>query len=449
MSTQRVRDADHELIERLRNCAGDDRDFWSFADVERSRGRREPYQYPAMMVSPMQGELLQTISTVRNERPLVYDPFVGSGTTLAEAMRLGCGFVGCDINPLAVLLSTVKAEACANLRLPAAAERAAERSRRARGATREQGPWVHKWFRPDVADSLSALRRSIRREGNPATRRALWLALAEVVRTSGNMRLSRPKLQTRPPAELTRDIDVSARFLIAACEVHDERERHTKELRAHGHLRHGRYRAPVTIHGSDVRSMPWPNGVPLASVVLTSPPYGDNHTTMPYGQSSYLPLRWIDLEDIPTAIDQALLDTSKTLDTHSLGGSRRFDGRLVSDASSRSATLSKLLRELVERRDGWTRVASFFADLNEAWDSIVDHTIPDAHFVITLGNRTVARRHVDTVTIVRELLETRGLVHLGYVQRRIAKGKRLAPNNSYAATTIAAETVLIMRRDGG
>ncbi|MGA2322110.1 MAG: site-specific DNA-methyltransferase, partial [Solirubrobacteraceae bacterium] len=78
--------------------------------------------------------------------------------------------------------------------------------------------------------------------------------------------------------------------------------------------------------------------------------------------------------------------------------------------------------------------------------AIIDHTLPDAHFVITLGNRTVARRHVDTVAIVRELLETRGLMHLGCVQRRIARGKRLAPNNSYAATTIAAETVLIMRR---
>jgi hypothetical protein len=445
MSAQHAR-TDRALIRRLASGARGEPDFWSFADSARSRGPREPYQYPAMMVSPMQGELLGALCEHREQRPVVFDPFVGSGTTLTEAMRLGCGFVGCDINPLAVLISTVKAEACADMDLLATAEGAAARARRSTRKASETGPWVRKWFRTDVAAELSALRRAIRHEERPAARRAMWLALAEVVRRSGNMRLSRPKLQTRPARELVREIDVPARFLEASESVHAERLRHSQELRAAGHVRAGRYRRAVAICGADVRAMRWPAGTPRASVVLTSPPYGDNHTTMPYGQHSYLPLRWIDLQDIPTAIHPSLLATSKTLDTNSLGGSKRFDGARLSDASCRSDTLSRLLCELIAHRDGWTRVASFFADLNDAWKAAIEHTAPDAHFVITLGNRTVARRHVDTVTIVRELLETHGLLHLGCVKRRIAKGKRLAPKNSYAASTIAAETVLIMRR---
>ncbi|MGA2322212.1 MAG: DNA methyltransferase, partial [Solirubrobacteraceae bacterium] len=362
---------DRALIRRLNSRTRGDLDFWSFADTARSRGGREPYQYPAMMVSPMQGELLSALCEHRGQRPVVFDPFVGSGTTLTEAMRLGCGFVGCDINPLAVLLSTVKAEACADLDLPAVAANATSQARRNTRSVTERGPWVRKWFRADVAADLSALRRAIREHENPLTRRAMWLALAEVVRTSGNMRPSRPKLQTRPEHELARTIDILARFLQAAQEVHIERQRHAQELHAAGHVRSGRYRRAVALCGADVRAMRWPTRTPRASIVLTSPPYGDNHTTMPYGQHSYLPLRWIDLKDIPTSIDPHLLTTSKTLDTNSLGGSRRFNDTIVSDSSSRSATLSKLLGELVEHRDGWTRVASFFADLNEAWDAII------------------------------------------------------------------------------
>src|SRR5262245_3158916 len=39
---------------------------------------------------------------VANEFPdaVVLDPFMGSGTTLGEALKLGCRVVGCDINPV-------------------------------------------------------------------------------------------------------------------------------------------------------------------------------------------------------------------------------------------------------------------------------------------------------------------------------------------------------------
>jgi hypothetical protein len=37
----------------------------------------------------------------------------------------------------------------------------------------------------------------------------------------------------------------------------------------------------------------------LYDLLVTSPPYGDNVTTVPYGQHSFLPLQWIDLELAP------------------------------------------------------------------------------------------------------------------------------------------------------
>lgn len=44
------------------------------------------------------------------------------------------------------------------------------------------------------------------------------------------------------------------------------------------------------------------------SLVFTSPPYGDNHTTVSYGQYSIMPLRWINYKDIDEAVDNCLSD---------------------------------------------------------------------------------------------------------------------------------------------
>ena len=40
------------------------------------------------------------------------------------------------------------------------------------------------------------------------------------------------------------------------------------------------------------------NGDSLYDLLVTSPPYGDNRTTVPYGQHAFLPLQWVELSDI-------------------------------------------------------------------------------------------------------------------------------------------------------
>ena len=66
-------------------------------------------------------------------------------------------------------------------------------------------------------------------------------------------------------------------------------------LRESGHLsKNGYYRGEVNIRLDD-SSKPNPD-VGAHDLIVTSPPYGDNNTTVPYGQYSYLPLQWIDLE---------------------------------------------------------------------------------------------------------------------------------------------------------
>lgn len=54
-------------------------------------------------------------------------------------------------------------------------------------------------------------------------------------------------------------------------------------------------------------------------IIVTSPPYGENATTVPYGQFSYLALSFIDKRDIE--FDGWELNTCQAIDSSSLGGS--------------------------------------------------------------------------------------------------------------------------------
>jgi len=55
-------------------------------------------------------------------------------------------------------------------------------------------------------------------------------------------------------------------------------------------------------------------------LVVTSPPYGNNRTTVPYGQHAYLPLQWIDFADIDPAVSKDCLNSTHEIDNRSLGG---------------------------------------------------------------------------------------------------------------------------------
>ena len=118
------KDVDAELL-KLLGAKGADPDFWSLKDRDRSDSAHSIFQYPAMMVPLVQRRLLGAVLEARPDIQSIYDPFLGSGTSLVSGMHFGLDVYGNDINPLAVLISRVRTARTIEIFIGAIAEQVA------------------------------------------------------------------------------------------------------------------------------------------------------------------------------------------------------------------------------------------------------------------------------------------------------------------------------------
>jgi len=71
------------------------------------------HKHPAVFIPQIPRHIIETYSTKNDEdgdRPLIFDPFSGSGTAGLEAKLLGRDYLGVEINPLSKLVSEVKVQ---------------------------------------------------------------------------------------------------------------------------------------------------------------------------------------------------------------------------------------------------------------------------------------------------------------------------------------------------
>src|SRR5215472_1710906 len=78
----------------------------SFRSTARAVGyTHDFYRYPARFAPEF---VRSVIAALTSPGDLVFDPFMGGGTTAVEALAAGRRFAGCDLNPLATFIAEVK-----------------------------------------------------------------------------------------------------------------------------------------------------------------------------------------------------------------------------------------------------------------------------------------------------------------------------------------------------
>jgi len=126
---------------------------WKERDLpERSRTKHVHRLHPYM------GKFIPQLVEIflrKYEPQLVYDPFVGSGTTLVEAKSLGIDSIGTDVSEFNVLLSRVKT---ANYNIDSLEKEIYQILSELKEFNKQpeiQNDYVNKWFSPRAAAELS------------------------------------------------------------------------------------------------------------------------------------------------------------------------------------------------------------------------------------------------------------------------------------------------------
>lgn len=433
---------DARLVSLLSELSKQDKEFWSFEGSRRTAAHAY-FQYPAMMVPAVQRALLGALLTAQPGVQRVLEPFAGAGTILVESMYAGLAVHGQDLNPLAVLLCQAKIGPFNNADIREASIELLERIT-ADHSTRyiAEFPGLAKWFSKHAAIQLSRISRAIRSIRRLDVRRFLWIVLCETVRRTSNSRTSTYKLHIRAPDD--RPMDPMPVFESVLRRNLSQHARFTTQLRSRGNLdTDGEYVADISIALRDARL---PIGRGVFDALMTSPPYGDNRTTVPYGQYSYLPLQWVDLADIPGA-EKEMLRSTHEIDSRSLGGvvskgavGTNFEYLWLLDRS-------KSLRQVLYRRglaeETRRRVLPFIADLDRALSASLEALRSNAYGFWTVGNRRVAGRELPLDDILAELSSGDAVLVTDF-SRRI-HSKRMANRND-TTRTMSGERILVFRK---
>ena len=153
----------------------------------------------------------------------VYDPFVGSGTTLVEANVFGADAVGCDISAFNCLLSRVKATPYALGTLEMSLKAVLEEARQAGPATfDEASEWLRRWYAPRALGELLRYHQvASERLDDPAwdVARIVLSRAARSARLTTHFDLDFPRAPTTAPyfchkhKRICRPVEEAAKFL--------------------------------------------------------------------------------------------------------------------------------------------------------------------------------------------------------------------------------------------
>ncbi len=373
----------------------------SYRNYRRSDDIHGTVLYPAVMVAPVQKDILADLSK-QDTINRILDPFHGSGTALYESHLVfpEAEILGCDINPFANLITRAKLTGVAP-NIENDIESIMRHLRENEPDVIFEFPNREKWFRDDIAQSLTQIRDAICTVTTRENRLFFWCMMSDVVRRFSNSRSSTYKLHIKPKVKIDEMPNgVIADFL--------------RSIKANYHQYELVHCENFKLFKQDaLLCLPQFRCDNRVDVLITSPPYGDNQTTVPYGLFSSLALRWIDPADLD--LEGWELDNYSVIDSHSLGSyAKQF-----SLDSFQTDLLNQYIGGISEEKT--KKVKTFFFDYFRFLDLSVETV--GKYIVLTVGNRTVDRVKIDMASITARYLQAKGFVEHQTVNRDILNNR--------------------------
>ena len=411
-------------------------DDWTFNGASTRELTHCYHNYPARMIPQVAAKLLEMFGT---KTRLLFDPYAGSGTSLVEALIRGISSAGTDLNPLARLIATAKistpnlkkldeqirifyrfiAKSPKNISIKVPME--------IHGITR-----LDFWFKPNVINNLALLKIFIKRIEDESIRLFFQVAFSETVRDSSNTRSDEFKLYRY-------DTKTLEKFNPDVLGIMMQKLKRNRVGLEHFLTLMGKFPQQPTRTVYDFNTV---DGIPLytiepssVDIVITSPPYGDSHTTVAYGQYSRLSAAWLDLNE-PHKIDNKLMGGKNCKEIPNF------------QCLKLNIAIDKIRNEDEKRA---MEVASFYIDLDKSIKNVSMLVRRGGYACYVVGNRKVKGIILPTDNAVRSFFEQ---YDFGYVDTfiRSIPNKRMPNKNSPSnikgilENTMANEYVVVMRR---
>lgn len=413
--------------------------------ADRSENLHRLFMYPAMMVPATQYAVIQAVADTLPQGAWAMDPFMGSGTSLMSCMEFGFNVFGQDINPFAVLLTQAKVERYDVTQLKKICQEVENRITHDYDETVDVSFMnIDKWFNKNVQIDLSKIRRAIQGVEQQPIRKFLWVIMSEVIRTGSNDRTSTFKLHRRSAEDIEkRNVNVIKEFSTLVGRGIKDIEEYWEKLDSENQDRDIDLEVEKDIRWGNTKDEV------LSKVkfdlLVSSPPYGDNHTTVTYGQTSYLPLQWIDPRDLSCPFDY--VKTTQEIDRQSLGGkiNRKELLATIETVYGRTPTLRTFFESVpAEEKVKYYKTLNFISDFDSCLDKIITSMKDDAFYIWTIGNRFVGGKEIPNDQILVELMESRGIMLFERAERQILNKKQARKNS--CSQTMEKEHILIFRK---
>lgn len=395
-------------------------DFWSFRTADTKEFTHCYHTYPAMMIPQIARKLLSDYAP-EGGLSLVFDPYMGSGTTLVESSIKGIRSIGTDLNPLARFMSAVKTshfdlkeveEATALI----SAQMMTYNPAQVRDTDFNRISNHDFWYTKDSLYKLSYINQII--SGlNPEIQDFFLLCLSETVREvsfTRNGEFKRYKMSEKQLEKFNPDV-----FLIFEGKIH----RNIEGLEAYNNIGAENIASVYAFNTSE--------GIPRdiiaeesVDMVVTSPPYGDSHTTVAYGQFSRWSNEWFDFEN------------AKSLDRLLMGGTVSKEVKFETESIK-----SELEAIRLQDEKRYFEVVSF---LNDYWASIrnVAKVIRKGGRVCyVVGNRRVKNVQINLDYFTAEMFEKCGFRHEITIVREIPNKRMPSKNSPTNKTGVKVETM--------
>lgn len=333
--------------------------FWDFRGENTKEYTHCFHTYPAMMIPQVARELINKYKNKNTK--LIFDPYMGSGTTLIEAKLAGINSVGTDLNPLARLIAKVKTEKLNTEEIDEIEEKILyfkknifekEFNINKINISIPEFNIRDNWFNLVTLKELGLIKNFIENIENLKIKNFFLIAFTEIIRLVSYTRNGEFKLYSiESEKKESFKPDTFKFFLEKLNENYNGLKKYNSKISNTVNTKIYDFNTIFNIPNNILKNE-------SVDLIVTSPPYGDSKTTVAYGQFSRLANEWLEFNN-PKKLDSMLMGGKKAKESF------RFGFQLLDNI------LDKIRQN--DRNTGKTReleVVSFYKDYKSSINNI-------------------------------------------------------------------------------